>query len=125
MRIITSCIAECFIGRQARLTWSAVENTGLGSYITEAQPDPPQQIQSTHPRIHTMPSIRSFFRSSASQDDCPIPAVESMHSVWKRIFEAVMRRGDTYKRDAFSHLYRESHHIDPEKYAELRVTHDA
>lgn len=50
--------------------------------------------------------------------------LDGLQHVWKRIFEHVMDRGDTYKREAFNGMHDEGRIIDPEIYADLRVSHD-
>ena len=45
--------------------------------------------------------------------------------MWKRVFEHVVDRGDTYKRSAFNNLYDKTKVLDENTYADLRVSHDA
>ncbi|EKM54739.1 uncharacterized protein PHACADRAFT_210521 [Phanerochaete carnosa HHB-10118-sp] len=63
------------------------------------------------------------FRSAPSAEFV-YPHLDSLQHVWKRVYEHVMGRGDTYKREAFNGMHDESRIIDPEIYADLRVSHD-
>ena len=71
-----------------------------------------------------MRSISSFFHPAPSDEFTTQPLVGLQH-VWKRVFEHLMDRGDTYKRTAFNNLHDKSKALDEDIYADLRVLHDA
>ena len=71
-----------------------------------------------------MRSVGSFFRAAPS-DEFTAPPLGGMQHVWKRVFDHVMDRGDTYKRSAFNNLHDKSKLLDEYVYGDLRVSHDA
>ena len=48
----------------------------------------------------------------------------SIQTIWKRIADHIIDRGDEYKRDAFSELENGRKELVDEEYAELRFGHD-
>lgn len=61
---------------------------------------------------------------AAPSDEFTAPPLGGLQHAWKRIFEYVMDRGDTYKRNAFNNLHDTSKNLDEDVYADLRVAHD-
>ena len=71
-----------------------------------------------------MRTLSSFFHAAPSDEFTVRPLVGLQH-VWKRIFEHLMDRGDTYKRTAFNNLHDKNKNLEEDTYADLRVLHDA
>lgn len=53
------------------------------------------------------------------------PHLDGLQLLWKRLFEHVLDRGDTYKREAFGAMHDDSRIFGLETYADLRDSHDS
>lgn len=71
-----------------------------------------------------MRSVGAFFHAAPSAE-FTTPTLGGMQHVWKRVFERVMDRGDTYKRSAFNNLHDNSKLLSESTYVDLRGSHDA
>ncbi|KAJ3521910.1 hypothetical protein NM688_g8952 [Phlebia brevispora] len=73
---------------------------------------------------HMMKFFGSLFHPPASAEYTR-PSLTNIQLVYKRIFDHLLDRGDSYKRDAFSALENARDALPTELYLKLRVDHDA